>query len=250
MLMITVIAFDADDTLWRNEDLYRDTQAEFRDLLSHYHEPAWIDDRLYEAELRNLPHFGYGIKAFVLSMVETAVELTEGRITGTEIQRVIELGRAMIQAPVVLLDGVEETVTALAESHDLMIVTKGDLLEQESKVERSGLREHFQGVEIVSRKDRRTYERIVRRHGIPPEDFVMVGNSLRSDILPVLAIGGQAVHIPYHTTWAHEEVDEEERARHDYAELESIRELPGWIAKGSSGEREKPGASRARTVLN
>ena len=113
--MRDVIALDADDTLWRNEDLYRDTQAEYRALLAHYHDPAWIDARLYEAEMRNLPHFGYGIKAFILSMVETAVELTEGRITGTEIQRVVELGRAMIQAPIELLDGVHETVASLAE---------------------------------------------------------------------------------------------------------------------------------------
>jgi putative hydrolase of the HAD superfamily len=231
--MHDIIALDADDTLWRNEDLYRDTQAEFRALLAHYHDPPWIDARLYEAEMRNLPHFGYGIKAFILSMVETAVELTEGRITGTEIQRVVELGRAMVQAPIELLDGVRETIATLSERRELVIVTKGDLLEQESKVERSGLREHFRGVEIVSRKDRPTYERIARRRGIPPEDFVMVGNSLRSDILPVVAMGGQGVHIPYHTTWAHEEVDEEERARHVYVELQSIRELPDWIASGA-----------------
>lgn len=236
--MRDLIALDADDTLWRNEDLYRDTQAEFRALLERYHDPAWIDARLYEAEMRNLPHFGYGIKAFILSMVETAVELTEGRITGVEVQRVVELGRAMLQAPVELLDGVEETVGTLAERHDLLVVTKGDLLEQESKVERSGLREHLRGgVEVVSRKDRRTYERIARRRGVAPEDFVMVGNSLRSDVLPVVAMGGVGIHIPYHTTWAHEEVDEEERARHDYVELQSIRELPEWIAEGPSGRR-------------
>ncbi|HKY61154.1 MAG TPA: HAD family hydrolase [Gemmatimonadota bacterium] len=228
--MTDLIALDADDTLWRNEDLYRDTQAEFRALLALYHEPDWIDARLYEAEMRNLPHFGYGIKAFVLSMVETAVELTEGRITGAEVQRVVELGRAMIQAPVQLLDGVQETVASLAERHSLIVVTKGDLLEQESKVERSGLREHFRGVEIVSRKDRSTYEAIARRRGVAPEEFIMVGNSLRSDVLPVVAMGGLGVHIPYHTTWAHEEVDEEERARHVYVELQSIRELPDWLA--------------------
>jgi putative hydrolase of the HAD superfamily len=231
--MRDVIALDADDTLWRNEDLYRDTQAEYRALLAHYHDPAWIDARLYEAEMRNLPHFGYGIKAFILSMVETAVELTEGRITGAEIRTVVELGRTMIQAPIELLDGVQETVATLAERHALVIVTKGDLLEQESKVERSGLREHFHGVEIVSRKDRTTYERIARRRGIRPADFVMVGNSLRSDVLPVVAMGGLGVHIPYHTTWAHEEVDEEELARHAYVELRSIRDLPDWIASGA-----------------
>ena len=237
--MRDLIGLDADDTLWRNEDLYRDTQAEFRALLARYHEPEWIDERLYEAEMRNLPHFGYGIKAFILSMVETAVELTEGRITGGEVQRVVELGRAMIQAPIELLDGVDETVGTLAESHDLVVVTKGDLLEQESKVERSGLRHHFRGVEIVSRKDRPTYERIARLRGIAPDEFVMVGNSLRSDVLPVVAMGGLGVHIPYHTTWAHEVVDDEERHRHEYVELASIRELPEWVKGPSYRERRR-----------
>ncbi len=233
------IAFDADDTLWHNEGRYRDTEAEFHRILERYHEPAWIDDRLYETEMRNLPHFGYGIKAFILAMVETAIELTEGRIGGNEIQRVIELGRVMIAAPVELLDGVEETVAGLARSRDLMIITKGDLLEQESKVERSGLREHFGPVEIVSRKDRAAYERIAARHGVPPERFLMVGNSLRSDVLPVLSMGGRAVHIPYWTTWRHEEVEEAEREGADFAQLGSIRELPGFLetlnaARGTS----------------
>lgn len=223
------IAFDADDTLWHNEGRYRDTETEFHRILEQYHDPAWIDDRLYETEMRNLPHFGYGIKAFVLAMVETAIDLTEGRIGGHEIQRVIELGRAMIAAPVELLDGVEETVAGLALDHDLMIITKGDLLEQESKVEASGLRDHFGPVEIVSRKDQAAYERIAARHGVRPEQFLMVGNSLRSDVLPVLAMGGRAVHIPYWTTWRHEEVEEAEREGADFAQLESIRELPSFL---------------------
>ncbi|HUP00553.1 MAG TPA: HAD family hydrolase [Gemmatimonadota bacterium] len=231
--MIDVIAFDADDTLWENEGRYRDTEAEFRRLLEQYHSPEWIDDRLYETEMRNLPHFGYGIKAFVLSMVETAIDLTEGRIGAADIQRVIELGRTMIAAPVELLDGVAETVAELARDHELMIITKGDLLEQESKVERSGLGDHFGKVEIVSRKDQAAYERIAARHGFRPERFLMVGNSLRSDVLPVLAMGGRAVHIPYWTTWRHEEADEAERAAADYARLDSIRELPEYMASAA-----------------
>ena len=232
---IEVIAFDADDTLWHNEGRYRETEAEFRRLLERYHSPDWIDDRLYETEVRNLPHFGYGIKSFVLSMVETAIELTEGRIGALEIQRVIELGRAMIDAPVDLLEGVRETVTEVARNHELMIITKGDLLEQESKVERSGLRDYFGRIEIVSRKDRAAYERIAERHALRPERFLMVGNSLRSDVLPVLAMGGRAVHIPYWTTWRHELVEDDENAGADYARLESIRELPAWIASLGAG---------------
>lgn len=237
--MIDAIAFDADDTLWRNEDLYRQTEAEFHRLLERYHEPAWIDERLYEAEMRNLPHYGYGIKAFILSMVETAIELTEGRISAAEIQQVVELGRAMLTAPITLLDGVAETVEELARDHELMIITKGDLVEQESKVERSGLRGHFGRVEIVSRKDASTYKRIAARHGVPPERFLMVGNSLRSDVLPVLAIGGRAVHIPYWTTWRHEAVEEHEREGAVYVELSSIRELPGYVSRILE-ERESP----------
>jgi putative hydrolase of the HAD superfamily len=229
--MIEIIAFDADDTLWHNEARYRDTEAEFRRLLERYHGPEWIDERLYETEMRNLPHFGYGIKSFVLAMVETAIELTEGRITAPEIQQVIELGRSMIAAPVELLDGVRETVSELARDHDLMIITKGDLLEQESKIERSGLREHFGRIEIVSRKDRATYERIAVRHALRPDAFLMVGNSVRSDVLPVLAMGGRAVHIPYWTTWRHEVADAAERAGVEVVELGSIRDLPPYVER-------------------
>ncbi|MFN2384015.1 MAG: HAD family hydrolase [Gemmatimonadota bacterium] len=227
---LDLIALDADDTLWHTEGHYRSCEAEFHKLLERYHEPAWIDDRLYETEMRNLPHFGYGIKAFILSLVETAIELTEGRITGLEIQRVIELGRAMLEALVEFLDGVPETIVELARDHTLMIITKGDLLEQESKVERSGLREHIERVEIVSRKDAPTYARIAARYDVEPERFLMVGNSLRSDVLPVLEMGGRAVHIPYWTTWRHEQVEDAERDAVEFALLASFRELPGYLA--------------------
>jgi putative hydrolase of the HAD superfamily len=228
--MIEVLALDADDTLWHNETLFRDTHGEFRRLLSRHHDEEWIEARLYETEMRNLAHYGYGVKSFMLSMVETAVELTEGRISGEEVQRILELGRAMLSAPIRLLEGVEETVTTLAETYDLMLITKGDLLDQESKLERSGLRDRFRSVEVVSRKDTRTYEWLLKKHGVAPARFVMVGDSIRSDVLPVLEVGGYAVHIPYPTVWQHEATDTEPTGPR-YVRLERIMELPDRVRR-------------------
>jgi putative hydrolase of the HAD superfamily len=184
---------------------------------------------MYETEVRNLEHYGYGIKGFTLSMIETAIELTEGRISGAEIGRVIELTREMFSAPVELLDGVEETIATLAASHDLMLITKGDLFEQQAKIARSGLADHFGKIEIVPVKIRETYQSIVTRHEIIPHRFLMVGNSIRSDVLPVIEMGGHAVHIPYETTWEHEIVPEEELAGREFISLSHIRELPALI---------------------
>lgn len=230
--MIDVLGFDADDTLWHNESLFRESQAQYRRLLSRYHDEEWIEQRLYETEVRNLTHFGYGVKSFMLSMVETAVELTEGRITGAEVQRILELGRGMLSAPIALMDGVHETLDTLARSHELMLITKGDLLDQESKLERSGLREFFARVEVVSRKDPGTYERVLAKHGLTSDRFLMVGDSLRSDVLPVLEIGGWAVHVPYPTPWKHELVDHEP-VEQRYVRLERIVHLPESLARFS-----------------
>jgi putative hydrolase of the HAD superfamily len=223
--MFDVIAFDADDTLWHNEPLYRGTQQQVLEILAHYHDQDWMERRMYETEVRNLEHYGYGIKGFTLSMIETAIELTEGRITGAEVGRIIELTREMFRAPVELLDGVEETITTLAASHDLMLITKGDLFEQQAKVARSGLADHFSKIEIVPIKVRETYQSIAAKHRINPRRFLMIGNSMRSDILPVIEMGGRAVHIPYETTWEHEVVPEEELAGRDFIRLTHIREL-------------------------
>jgi putative hydrolase of the HAD superfamily len=227
--MFDVIAFDADDTLWHNEPIYRGAQSQALDILAHYHDRDWIERRMYETEIRNLEHYGYGIKGFTLSMIETAIELTEGRIGGAEIGRIIELTREMFNAPVELLDGVEETLAALAASHELMLITKGDLFEQQAKIARSGLARHFGKIEIVSVKIRETYQSIVARHEISPQRFLMVGNSIRSDVLPVIEIGGHAIHIPYETTWEHELVPEEELAGREFIRLAHIRELPALI---------------------
>ncbi len=223
------VALDADDTLWHNEELFRQTQAEFRRLLSNYHDDDWIEQRLYDTEMRNLAHFGYGVKSFMLSMVETALELTEGRIQGVEVQRILELGKAMLAAPVQLLDGVADTLETLAGDYRLVLITKGDLLHQESKVERSGLRSFFRAIEVVSNKDAPTYARVLSRHGIRPDRFVMAGDSLRSDVLPVLELGGWGVHIPYPTVWQHEAVDGAPPTGPRFARLATIAELPALL---------------------
>ena len=235
--MFDVIAFDADDTLWHNEPLYRSAQQQVLEILAHYHDRDWIERQMNETEIRNLEHYGYGIKGFTLSMIETAIELTEGRIGGAEVGRIIELTREMFKAPVELLDGVEETITTLSASHDLMLITKGDLFEQQAKIARSGLAGHFSKVEIVPVKIRETYQSIVARHEINPRRFLMIGNSMRSDILPVIEMGGSAIHIPYETTWEHEVVPEEELAGREFVRLTHIRELPGLIDELKSADQ-------------
>ncbi len=204
--VITTIAFDADDTLWANEDYFASAQAAYQTILAPYR-ANWDAQELYETEQRNLAYFGYGIKGFLLSMIETAIQVTDGAITSKEIAQIIEIGRAMVHAPLTLLPHVAEVIPALSSQFKLMIITKGDLFDQESKIARSGLADYFHHIEVVSDKTPTAYERILRRYDINPREFVMVGNSLRSDIMPVIAIGGYAVHVPYHLTWQHEHVD-------------------------------------------
>ena len=231
MLPFDVIAFDADDTLWHNERYYVDAQARFAQLLSQYHKPEWVNDRLFETEMRNLGHFGYGIKAFALSMIETAVELTEGRVSGADIQKVIDIAREMIVADVQLIEHVAEIVPQLAIVNRLMLITKGDLLDQETKIVHSGLGEYFQYIEIVSQKTRESYDRVLKRHSIAPERFLMIGNSLKSDILPILELGGSAVHIPYETTWLHEVADVPAEGQRGFYTLEHIGQLPALLQR-------------------
>lgn len=205
--MIDLIAFDADDTLWHTEDLYLDARQQFRDLLRPYDPPPDLDDLVHETEIRNLPYYGFGITSFILSLIETAVAVTDGRVSGAEIDGLLALGRAMIAADVRLIDEVEETLAALAADFPLLLITKGDLLHQQDKVARSGLGRYFAGVEVVSDKTAGTYGDILARRGVAPERFLMVGNSLRSDILPVAAIGGRAVYVPNEVTWVYEHVE-------------------------------------------
>jgi putative hydrolase of the HAD superfamily len=237
--MITTIAFDADDTLWHNERLFISIKDRYKSLLAEYHDGEWIEQRLDDAETRNIQHFGYGIKGFTLSMIETACELTEGRVTGDKILQIIDFAREMIAAPIDVLEGVKETIEALAADYRLIIVTKGDLMDQEAKLARSGLGDYFNAFEIVPRKDRGIYKYILRRHGIQPEEFVMVGNSLKSDILPVLEIGATAVHVPYETEWFHERVSEEELKGKDFVRLNNIGELPDWLRQTLIGASKR-----------
>ena len=233
--MIKTIAFDADDTLWHNEPIFLHAKEKYQRLLAGYHDESWTERHLDEAESRNIQHFGYGIKGFTLSMIETACDLTDGRITGNEIREIIGFAREMLASPIELLDGVRETIEELAANYSLMVITKGDLFDQEAKLARSGIGDHFAKVEIVSSKVKATYESILERNGIVASEFVMAGNSLRSDILPVLEIGSRAVYIPYKTEWFHEKVSEEEMREHEFATLESIAEMPAWLARISLG---------------
>ena len=227
---LPVIAFDADDTLWPNEPYFREAEKDMMKILTPYYRGDDLMEHLYQQEIKNLHIFGYGAKGFTLSMIESAIELSEGKICGNEIQKIIELGKQIMTYPIELLDGVEETLTALGE-HRLVLITKGDLFDQESKVARSGLANHFDAIEIVSEKDDDTYSKLLERHKIKPENFWMIGNSLKSDVLPIARIGGTAVHIPYESTWQHEQVETDAFMRKTYHELNSIRELPFLITR-------------------
>ncbi len=224
------IAFDADDTLWHNETIFEAVHERYREMLSRYHDTATVDRTLFATEMRNLDRYGYGVKGFMLSAIETAIDLTEGKISTAEIRTLLALGQDMLAHPVELLDGVAETVATLAASHRLLIITKGDLRDQERKVAKSGLSAHFRHVEIVSDKTESAYTAILRRHDIRPDAFLMIGNSLKSDILPVLALGGTGVHIPYPLVWAHEHAELPSGIAGRFFEAKSIRELPAVLA--------------------
>ena len=229
-----VIAFDGDDTLWRNEDVFTLSQTRYRAILSAHvdldtHD---LEARLAAVERRNLATYGYGVKGFTLSMIETAIEITQGAIPAGDIEVILRLGQAMLVHPVEVLDGVVEVLETLTRrDHELWLITKGDLFDQESKIARSGLEPFFTRLEIVSEKDQAAYRRILHRGGADPAEFAMVGNTVRSDILPVLALGARAFHVPYHTTWAHEAADAPE-GHAGFVVLGSIAELPGALGAG------------------
>ena len=204
---IALVGFDADDTLWRSQDYFDDAQRQFERILTAYVDLADVGERLYAVEKRNIALFGYGVKGMVLSMVEAAVDITGARITASDVHRIVELGKDLLRHPVELLPGVREAVEAIASRWPVVLITKGDLFHQEAKVRDSGLSDLFRRIEIVSEKDAATYARLFAEFAVAPSRFAMVGNSLRSDIAPVLELGGWGVHVPYHTTWAHEAQD-------------------------------------------
>ena len=226
-----LIAFDADDTLWENEVYFETAKDRFIDLLASDRDPAWTERELYEAEMRNLAHYGYGIKSFTLSMIETALDLTKGEVTGQQVRQILDYGKEMLQTPIEPLPYVEEVLTRLSQTRPLMLLTKGDLFDQEAKIARSGLADHFTYIEIVSEKNEEIYAALLQRHGIQPADFCMVGNSLKSDILPVISLGGHAVYVPYYTTWLHERVEPSEAERQQYDQIAHLGELPRLLAE-------------------
>jgi putative hydrolase of the HAD superfamily len=204
---VKVIAFDADDTLWDNEAYFQEVENKFAALLENYLPQHTIARELLQTEIQNIELYGYGIKAFILSMIEASIRITAGSITAKDIEKIIDFGKELLNKPVLVLDGVEQVLRALKGKYRLVMATKGDLLDQERKLKKSGLQHYFHHTEIMSEKKEDDYRKLIHHLDIKPSEFVMIGNSLKSDILPVLAIGGHGIHIPYHTTWAHERVD-------------------------------------------
>ena len=225
---ITVVGFDADDTLWVNETYFRNAEEKFASLLDGYETKNQIDQELFKTEIKNLELYGYGIKGFMLSMIESALDLSNNRISQATITEILNLGKEMLTHPVELLDGVEQVLEALKDKYRLIVLTKGDLLDQERKLEKSGLSQYFHHVEVLSDKKEENYKNLLEHLEIPVEEFLMIGNSLKSDVLPILKIGAQAVHIPFHTTWLHEEVKMEEH-NNDHLTLSTISDILKYL---------------------
>jgi putative hydrolase of the HAD superfamily len=207
MTNINVIAFDADDTLWVNEPYFQEVEHKFCLLLEDYLPAHAVSKELYAMEMQNLPLYGYGIKAFMLSMIETVLKLTNNTANPEILHKAIQYGQEMLNKPIELLDGVEDTLSALKGKYRLVVATKGDLLDQERKLKKSGLEHYFHHIEIMSDKQESDYLKLIRHLDCRPDEFLMIGNSLKSDVIPVLAIGGHGAHVPYHTTWAHEKIE-------------------------------------------
>lgn len=228
-MQITTIGFDADDTLWHNESFFRLTQEHFLSLLADHAPRDHLEERLLEAERRNVGHYGYGVKGFTLSMIETAIEVTEGRVPASVIAEIMAAGRELLAHPLDLLPHARDAVEALAPSHRLVLITKGDLLHQERKLAQSGLGDLFHGVEIVSEKTPDTYARAFARHGDGADRALMVGNSMKSDVLPAIAAGGWGVHVPHGLVWALERADAP-TGHPRFRELADLGGLAGLVA--------------------
>ncbi|PLX19077.1 MAG: HAD family hydrolase [Marinilabiliales bacterium] len=219
---IKIVGFDADDTLWVNEPFFKEIEEEFCDLLVDFLPNHKISKELFKTEVQNLELYGYGVKAFLLSLIETALKISNYKVSNHTIARIIELGKEQLKKPVILLDGIEDVLKELSENYKLIVATKGDLLDQERKLSKSGIEEYFHHIEIMSDKKESDYTKLLNHLEIKPEEFVMIGNSLKSDIIPVINIGGQGIHIPFHTTWQHETQLENDLNNKDYHTLESV----------------------------
>lgn len=230
MTNIKVIAFDADDTLWVNEPYFREAEDKFCALLEDYLPLHSVAAQLFKIEIRNLPLYGYGIKGFMLSMIETILEVTEGTASLEMISKAIQFGKEQLNKPIELLNGIETVLETLKGDYRLVVATKGDLVDQERKLQKSGLENHFHHIEIMSEKHEKDYLKLLKHLDCKPENFLMIGNSLKSDVLPVLQIGGHAVHVPFHTTWAYEVV--EHNIEHDnFKSVEMISEILTFLKK-------------------
>jgi putative hydrolase of the HAD superfamily len=231
-MSLKVIAFDADDTLWVNEPYFQETEHKFCALLEDYLPHHSVSQELFKTEMQNLALYGYGVKGFMLSMIETALRVSNNTVGLSTIEKAIQYGKDLLEKPIELLDGIEEVLQTLKNKYRLVVATKGDLLDQERKLKKSGLEHYFHHIEIMSDKQEKDYIKLIKHLDIKPEEFLMIGNSLKSDIIPVLAIGGHAVHVPYHTTWAHEKV--EQTIEHErFSQVTSIRETIPYLLSGS-----------------
>jgi putative hydrolase of the HAD superfamily len=225
---IKVVAFDADDTLWHNENYFQEVEHKFCQLLEEYLPQHTVERELLKTEMKNISLYGYGIKAFMLSMIETAIRISDRTIRVTVVEKIIELGKEMLDKPIEKLESVENVLTSLKKNYRLVVATKGDLLDQERKLKKSGLEHFFHHTEIMSEKGEGDYDKLIRHLDIEPNEFLMIGNSLKSDVLPVLAIGGHGFHIPYHITWGHEKVDK--IIEHpNFKELKKLSEIPKYL---------------------
>ncbi|MGY0392331.1 HAD family hydrolase [Bizionia sp. KMM 8389] len=222
---IKVIGFDADDTLWVNETYFREAEVAFGKLLAPYETLNKIDQELFKAHMRNLPLYGYGIKGFTLSMVETALDISNNNLPSKTVKAILDIGKDMLEKPIALLDGVEDVLKSLASKYTLIVATKGDLLDQERKLEMSGLLDYFHHIEVLSDKKEANYSRLLNHLDIKPSEFLMIGNSLRSDILPLVNLKAQAIHVPFHTTWVHEQVADHETEGKSYITVKNLKSV-------------------------
>lgn len=220
---IKTVGFDADDTLWINENYFREAEHDFCHLMMDWLPHEKTAQELFKTEIKNLDLFGYGAKGFTLSLIETAVRLSRGKITGAQVEEILKIGKRLITRPVQLLPDVKEVLDALKNKYDLILVTKGDLLDQERKLKKSLLGPYFRHIEIMSDKKAEDYLRLIEHLHLRPGQFVMVGNSLKSDVLPPLAVGAQAIYVPYHTTWQHEHAEEPQNPK--YKKAEKIKDI-------------------------
>ncbi len=236
---IKVIGFDADDTLWVNETYFRDAELEFSKLMAAYETANKVDQELFKRQIENLPFYGYGIKGFILSMVEIALELSNNSVSNETIGAILNIGKDMLNKPVELLDGVNEVLHTLSQDYRLIVVTKGDLLDQERKLKKSGLLDYFHHIEVVSDKQEANYSKLLNHLEIKPSEFLMIGNSLKSDILPLINIKARAIHVPFHTTWIHEQVVPSKPDNKKFQTINSLVDLLPMLNKNRNDKHKR-----------